>query len=79
MIPFGLNAQSPQSCLTLWTLWTVAHQTPLSMGFSRQKYWSGGHALLQGIFFTQGLNLSLSPALAVGFSTTSTTWEAHQC
>ena len=22
-------------------LWTVAHQTPLSMGFSRQKYWSG--------------------------------------
>jgi len=27
----------------LWlfaTLWTVAHQTPLSMGFSRQEYWS---------------------------------------
>ena len=23
------------------TLWTVAHQTPLSMGFSRQEYWSG--------------------------------------
>ena len=22
-------------------LWTVAHQTPLSMGFSRQEYWSG--------------------------------------
>jgi len=21
--------------------WTIAHQTPLSMGFSRQKYWSG--------------------------------------
>ena len=21
-------------------LWTVAHQTPLSMGFSRQEYWS---------------------------------------
>ena len=20
--------------------WTVAHQTPLSMGFSRQEYWS---------------------------------------
>ena len=27
-----------QSCLTLWT---VAHQTPLSMEFSRQEYWSG--------------------------------------
>ena len=23
------------------TLWSVAHQTPLSMGFSRQEYWSG--------------------------------------
>ena len=23
------------------TLWTVAHQDPLSMGFSRQEYWSG--------------------------------------
>ena len=22
------------------TLWTVAHQAPLSMGFSRQEYWS---------------------------------------
>ena len=23
------------------TLWTVAHQAPLSMGFSRPEYWSG--------------------------------------
>ena len=23
------------------TVWTVAHQVPLSMGFSRQEYWSG--------------------------------------
>ena len=23
------------------TLWTVAHQAPLSMGFFRQEYWSG--------------------------------------
>ena len=22
------------------TLWTVAHQAPLSLGFSRQEYWS---------------------------------------
>ena len=28
-------------CLTLVTPWTVAHQTPRSMGFSRQEYWSG--------------------------------------
>ena len=25
----------------LATPWTVAHQAPLSMGFSRQEYWSG--------------------------------------
>ena len=30
------------SCVWLFvTLWTVAHQSPLSMGFSRQQYWSG--------------------------------------
>ena len=28
-------------CLTLMTPWTVACQTPLSMGFPRQEYWSG--------------------------------------
>ena len=27
--------------LTLATLWTIACQVPLSMGFSRQEYWSG--------------------------------------
>ena len=30
-----------QSCQTLVTPWTVAHQAPLSMVFSRQEYWSG--------------------------------------
>ena len=30
-----------QSCPTVATLWTVACQAPLSMGFSRQEYWSG--------------------------------------
>ena len=31
-----------QSCPTLFvTPWTIAHQAPLSMGFSRQEYWSG--------------------------------------
>ena len=28
-----------QSCPTV-TLWTVAHQAPLSMGFPRQEHWS---------------------------------------
>ena len=29
-----------QSCPTLCDTWTVACQAPLSMGFSRQEYWS---------------------------------------
>ena len=38
----------------------------------------GCHALLQGTFLTQGLNMSLaSSALAFRFFTTSTTWEAQ--
>ena len=45
------------------TPWTVAHQTPPSMGFSRQKYCKstgvGCHFLLQGIFPTQGSNPGL--------------------
>ena len=38
------------------TPWTVAHQAPLSMGFSRWEYWSGCPCLFQGIFPTQRLN-----------------------
>ena len=30
-----------KSYLTLATPWTIACQAPLSMGFSRQEYWSG--------------------------------------
>ena len=30
-----------QSCPTLCDPWAVAHQTPLSMEFSRQEYWGG--------------------------------------
>ena len=30
-----------QSCPTLATPWTATYQAPPSMGFSRQKYWSG--------------------------------------
>ena len=41
------------------TPWTVAHQASLSMGFSRQEYWSELPFLLQGIFPTQGSNLDL--------------------
>ena len=30
-----------KSCSILATPWTIAPQAPLSMGFSRQEYWSG--------------------------------------
>ena len=43
------------------TPWTVAHQAPLSVGFSRQEYWNGLplSLLLQVTFPTQGSNLHL--------------------
>ena len=58
--------------------WTVALQAPLSMGFSRQEYGSGLPFPPPGIFLTQGSNppSPASPALAGGFFTTSTTWDA---
>ena len=35
------QSEVAQSCPTLATPWTAAYQAPLSMGFSRQKYWNG--------------------------------------
>ena len=48
-------------CLSFATPWTVVCQPPLSMGFSRQEYWSGYRFLLQRIFPTQGSILGLLP------------------
>ena len=62
------------------TLWTVAPQAPLSMGFSRQEYWSGLPCLPPGDLPDPGITpMSLmSLALAGEFFTTSTTWEAPE-
>ena len=35
------ESEVAQSCQTLATPWTAPYQAPPSMGFSRQKYWSG--------------------------------------
>ena len=61
------------------TLWTVAHQAPLSMGFSRQEYWSGLPCPPPGYLYDPGIKPAsfMSPALAGGFFTTSTTWEVE--
>ena len=50
------------------TPWTVTHQPPLSMGFSRQEYWSGLSLPSPGGIPDPGIE-SASPALAGGFFT----------
>ena len=50
-----------ESCPTLATPWTVAHQAPLSMEFFRQEYWSGLPFLLPGDLPDPGIKLG-SPA-----------------
>ena len=58
------------------TPWTIALQAPLPIGFSRQEY-------LGGMLFPSPGDLPnpeiepVSPALAEGFFTTSTIWEAQ--
>ena len=69
------------SCVQLFaTIWTVARQAPLLVGFSRQEYWSGLPCPPPGDRPDPGIEpMSLmSSALADRFFTTSTTWEA-QC
>ena len=67
--------------LSDWTTtpWTVAHQAPLSVGFSRQEYWSGLPCPPAGDLPHPGIESALltSPALAGRFFTSSTTWEAQ--
>ena len=60
------------------TLWNVAHQAPLFMGFSKQVYWSGLPFPPPGDLLDPGIEPAslMSPALAGGFFITSTTWEA---
>jgi len=59
----------------LVTLWTVACQ---STGFSRQEYWSRLPGCPPEDLLNSGNKsmLLMSPTLAGGFFTTSTTWEA---
>ena len=71
---------SPSLTWTLWkvllsrvrlfaTSWTVAHQAPLSMIFSRQEYWSGLPFPSPGDLPNPGIEPAY-PALAGGFFTT---------
>ena len=62
------------------TPWTVACQDSLSIGLSRQDYWSGLPCPPPGDLLNPGIEpLSLtSSALAGRFFTTSATWEAQE-
>ena len=73
------HAKLLQSCSTFATLWTVAHQAPLSVGFSRQKYWSGLPRHSPGDLPDPGIKPTslLSHILVGGFFTTSIIWEIH--
>ena len=59
------------------TLWTVTHQAPLSMGFSRQEYWRELPCPAPGDLPDPGIEPVplMSPVSVGGFFTTSTTCE----
>ena len=61
--------------------WAVACQAPLSMGFSRQEYWSGLPCPPPEDLPNPGIEPTslMSPALAGGYFTTSATWKALGC
>ena len=70
----------PKLYSTLWIPWTIAHQAPpLSMGLSRQEYWSGLPFPSPGDLPDPGIEPAslMPPALAGGFFITSATWEAQ--
>ena len=73
-----MHATSLQSCLTLCDPVDCSPPAPLSMGFSRQGYWSGLPYLSPGDLLHPGIKPRslMSPALAGRLFITSTTWEA---
>ena len=60
-------AKSLQSCLTLLSLWTVACHAPLSMGFSRQEYWSGLPFPSPGDLPNPGIKPSVTDSLPLSY------------
>ena len=65
MILFCVHASSVASVVSnSVTLWTAARQAPLSMGFSRQEYWSGSPCPPPGDLSDPGIELE-SPAVQV--------------
>ena len=65
----SLCAQSLSHVQLSATPWTVANQAHLSMGFSRQEYWTGLPCPPPGVLPNPRIEPT-SPALAGGFFTT---------
>ena len=70
-----MHAQLSSHVQLFATPWTVAHQAPLSMGFSRQEYWSGLPYPPPGDLPNPGIESTplAAPASAGRFFTTSAT------
>ena len=61
-----VNVKSLSRIRLFATPWTVAHEAPLSMGFSRQEHWSGLPFLPPGDLPDPGIE-PVCPALTGGF------------
>ena len=80
ILNYIIYVQSHFSCVQLFaTLWTVARKSPLSMGFSRQEYWSGLWCPPPGDLPDPGIEpVSLrSPTLGSRVFIISATWKAR--
>ena len=80
LMKFGIDdweSESRSVVSSSATPWTVTRQAPLSMGFSRQEYWSGLPFPPPGDLPNPGIKpmTPVSPALAGRFFTTSAAWE----
>ena len=80
ILNYIIYVQSHFSCVQLFaTLWTVARKSPLSMGFSRQEYWSGLWCPPPGDLPDPGLEPGSlrSPTLGGRVFIISATWKAR--
>ena len=67
------------SCQLFVTVWTVAHQAPLSIEFSRREKWEWVAISYSKVLPNPGMHLlNLQMEIQGGFFTTCTTWEVHK-
>ena len=84
VLPYGLDQKGECCCYLVTSVisssvtpWTVAHQASLSMGFSRQEYWSGLPFPSPGDLRNPGIELA-SPCIGRQILNHWATWEAYR-